>query len=410
MLNEVLQNKWVRAVGALGALVGISMVLYLLSSVLVPLFFAFIVAYIFDPVIDKIETYKISRVGAIVTLVGGLLIAGIILPLIILPSVIRQANSMTKSPTQETQRGETAKTVEEVYFQGKMAQKVEEWLELDSLVQTAGWDETNGVYNKGTEDLNALATIRSVIGSGISDNTRGLLQSQFPKLTKAAGTSILRMIPIIGDIFLGLFLFLGNFVLFAFVAIYLLKDYDDIVAYGDGLVPHRHQAKVREIMSQIDGQLRAFLRGQVMVCCCLGTMYAVGLSISGAPFALLLALFGALASFVPFLGLVLTLGPAVILTVLYYGGLDWHVGGVLATFAVAQFLEGNFLTPKIVGSQVGLGPVWVILAIMIFSSALGFVGLLLAVPIAAVLKVLTEEGLKHYRASTFFAAESSESP
>ena len=231
-----------------------------------------------------------------------------------------------------------------------------------------------------------------------------MIQSFFPEW-KTASTSALRMARAVGDMFLSTFLFVGNFVLFAFVAIYLLKDYDHIVAHGDSLVPHRYRLKVRDIMGRIDRQLRSFLRGQFMVCCCLGTMYAIGLSIAGAPFALLLALFGAIASFVPYLGLVLTIGPAVILTIFYYSGIDWHLAGVLITFAVAQFLEGNFLTPKIVGSQVGLGPVWVILAIMIFSSTLGFIGLLLAVPIAAVLKVLAEEGLRLYRDSEFYSAD-----
>jgi predicted PurR-regulated permease PerM len=146
-------------------------------------------------------------------------------------------------------------------------------------------------------------------------------------------------------------------------------------------------------MSRIDIQLRAFLRGQAMVCAFLGMFYAVGLMVCGVPFAIPLAL---------------TVGPAVVLTLLAHG-VDWHLIGVVVTFVVAQVLEGNFLTPKIVGSQVGLGPVWVILAIMVFSSALGFVGLLLAVPIAAVLKVLVGEGVELYRSSSFFSGEESSS-
>jgi predicted PurR-regulated permease PerM len=453
MIADVLQNKWVRAVALLGATVLATVVLYLLSSVLVPLFFAFIVAYIFDPVIDKIETYKISRVGSIVTLVVGIVLASIILPIIVLPSVIREAKSMTgnsASPqvqseserkgeaesapsTPEKDGDQPASENEAAKFRGEVAQKIEDWLELDQLVVALGWDkaypvatdddmvESSPMPADGASDdvpsdspaeldgeIRSLAIVSNAVGSKISENAAELLQSLFPQW-KAAGSSAIRMLSAVGDIFLSLFLFLGNFVLFAFVAIYLLKDYDHIVTYGDSLVPHRYRLKVRDIMGRIDTQLRSFLRGQFMVCCCLGTMYAIGFMVSGAPFALLLALFGALASFVPYLGLVLTIGPAVILTILAHGGIDGHVLGVLATFAIAQFLEGNFLTPKIVGSSVGLGPVWVILAIMIFSSALGFVGLLLAVPIAAVLKVLAEEGLRLYRESTFFVGESTES-
>ncbi len=110
---------------------------------------------------------------------------------------------------------------------------------------------------------------------------------------------------------------------------------------------------------------------------------------------------GGAVSFVPFLGLALTIGPAVLLTLLNYG-FDWHVIGVVATLLIAQGLEGNVITPRIMGQQVGLAPVWVILAIMVFGSTLGFTGLLLAVPIAAVLKVLVVEGHAEYLKSEFF--------
>ena len=134
-------------------------------------------------------------------------------------------------------------------------------------------------------------------------------------------------------------------------------------------------------------------------------MYGIGLFIAGVPFAWLLALFGAVASFVPYLGLVLTIIPAVVLCILQYQVLDWHLGVVLATFVIAQLLEGTVLTPKIVGDQVGLGPVWVILAVLVFGNALGFLGLLMAVPIAASLKVLVVEGLDQYKASTLYTAD-----
>ena len=442
MVSDVLRNKWVQAVGLLGAIIVVSVVLYLLSAVLVPLFFAFIVAYVFDPVIDKIETYKISRVGAIVTLVGGIVLAAILLPLFVLPGVIEQAGEMKKktpSPTVSTAAGESTKTgaltqppavvpggVEQAseirdptqaavvpedaqestetaaLTKPGLSEELEDWLQLDRLVRAMKWGlDENGHL---PENPDSIAIIRRELGDQISANVEGVIRSLLPQFP-AAGSSVVKMLSLVGDAFLRLFLFVGNFVLFAFVAIYLLKDYDHIVASVDALIPHHYRPKVREIMGRVDRQLRSFLRGQFTVCCCLGTMYAIGFLISGTPFALLLALFGALASFVPYLGLILTIGPAVILTILYHGGIDWPVLGVLITFAVAQFLEGNFLTPKIVGSQVGLGPVWVILAIMVFSSTLGFIGLLLAVPIAAVLKVLAEEALALYRESAFFGSE-----
>ena len=462
MVLEVFQNKWVRAVGLLGAIIVVSAVLYLLSAVLVPLFFAFIVAYVFDPVIDKIETYKvkgkhISRVAAIVTLVGSIVIGSMLLPLFVFSSVMEQATEMMEpaseqaedtdnmesasgqvesaekvvapAPLPEPAASTASSTSDEVpeetevigtevgeriadlfeapirseedkeaahQFQKIVAAKLEKWLALDSLVRVMK------LAGPEVEDPDAMALLRQKIGETVTEDAGAIFKSLFPQF-KDAGSSMIRLLGLIGDTFLRSFLFIGNFVLFAFVAIYLLKDYDHIVAACDDLVPHRYRKKTRRIMSSIDRQLRSFLRGQVTVCCCLGVMYAIGFLIAGAPFALLLALLGALGSFVPYLGLILTIGPAVILTMLHYGPVNWHVGAVLATFAIAQFLEGNFLTPRIVGSQVGLGPVWVILAIMVFGSTLGFAGLLLAVPIAAVLKVLLNEAMQNYRTSDFFS-------
>ena len=441
MVLEVFQNKWVRAVGLLGAILVVSAVLYLLSAVLVPLFFAFIVAYVFDPVIDKIETYKvkgkhISRVAAIVTLVGSIVIGSMVFPLFVFKSVMDQAATMmepvsvhhaiTPRPADENAPGsgtlpvpQEAEAAPEMEvgtagalatsrpsreeaasasdFRQKAASKMEEWLALDAVVKMLD------MVGPEVENPDSMAIIRQRIGEAVSkDAGANLIKSMVPEW-KDAGTSVIRLLGILSDTFLRTFLFIGNFVLFAFVAIYLLKDYDHIVASCDDLVPHRYRRKTRTIMASIDRQLRSFLRGQVTVCCCLGAMYAIGFLIAGAPFALLLALLGALGSFVPYLGLILTIGPAVMLTVLEYGPLNWHVVAVLATFVIAQFLEGNFLTPRIVGSQVGLGPVWVILAIMVFSSTLGFAGLLLAVPIAAVLKVLLSEAMSNYRTSDFFS-------
>ena len=130
-----------------------------------------------------------------------------------------------------------------------------------------------------------------------------------------------------------------------------------------------------------------------------------GYTICDVPFALLIALFGTIASLVPYLGVAMTVIPALVMVFLRHG-LDWHIVGVLITFALAQGLEGNVLTPKIVGDKVGLHPVWVILAILVFGSALGFLGVLIAVPLAASLKVLVLEGVQYYKKSPLFEGAS----
>jgi predicted PurR-regulated permease PerM len=124
--------------------------------------------------------------------------------------------------------------------------------------------------------------------------------------------------------------------------------------------------------------------------------------IAGVPFWFLVAFFGGLSCFIPYVGVALTAITALFLTYLGHHTLDWHLAVVLGTVILAQVLEGNFLTPKIVGDQVGLNPVWVILAVLVFGNFLGFLGLLLAVPIAATLKVLVVEVVERYKKSPVY--------
>lgn len=384
MINPVLQNVWVRAILLLAVIVGLGIVTYLLSSVLIPLFFAFIVAYMFDPLIDKFEARKIPRMTTVVGLVVTILITVCVLPLVLLPNIVIESEKLIQVNVTDQEAGIFGTFVDR--------------LPLDRAVTALGWAP------EGTETFNARKVLAERIGNLVRDNARNLAQSYSRELAHAgqvASTSAAEFFKTIGNQIIGMILFFGNFALFGFVTIYLLKDYDHIVTSIDDLTPPRYRTKNRDIFRRIDRQLRAFLRGQAMVCLCLGLMYAIGLSIASVPFALPLAIFGALASFVPYLGLALTIGPAVVLCLLKHG-FDWHIIATLMTFVIAQVMEGNFLTPKIVGSQVGLGPVWVILAIMVFSSAFGFVGLLLAVPLAAVLKVLVNEGVYQYKRSSFY--------
>ncbi len=392
-LRTVTQNPWVRAGALVAALTFVALVAYMLSAVLVPLFFAFVVAYMFDPVADALERKKVPRTAAVVLIVAGLLIAVLALPLLVLPGIIGEAEQLVSASTS--------------------AELEDDWLNnlLNSnwargLVRQLGWVEPD------EGDFNARIVITERIGGFIKNRANEFLKTHMGDVANVgqrAGATAAALFASIGSGLLNLVAFFGNLVLFAFVAVYLLRDYDGIVAAADDLVPPRYRPKVRDVMHRIDLQLRAFLRGQAMVCLFLGLAYGIGMWISGTPFAIPLAILGGLVSFVPYLGPIVTIGPAVVLTLLEHG-LAWNVGGVLATFAIAQALEGNFITPKIVGTQVGLGPVWVILAIMVFSSTLGFLGLLLAVPIAAVLKVLVGEAILYYRHSPLFEGDAGNTP
>lgn len=414
MLKPVFENPWVRAVGLLLALALFAFLCYLLSPVLTALFFAFLVAYVLDPVVNFFEARRIPRGVAIAGLavVGILVIASV--PTFLIPGLLSDAEDMTQTTKSgpnldkedEGEQGQlsdaedTTRAVESGPKQDKQAEgeqgplaRVLDAIPLERLAGFMGWTPDL--------DIGARAFIAQKAAAGVSDLVREHA-SELASAGQSAGFGIARFVGAVGRGTAGFLAFLGNLALFAFVAGYLLKDFDGIIAAARDLVPPKFRPKTVELVGKIDAQVRGFLRGQLVVCACLGVMYAIGLTLSGTPFAILIAAFGAIASFVPYLGIVLTIGPALLLTWLEPGSGLGSLVGVVLTFTIAQLIEGTILTPKIVGDKVGLSPVWVILAILVFGNALGFLGLLLAVPIAASLKVLVVELVAYYKTSGVF--------
>lgn len=394
MFKELLESPWAR----FGLFVGVLSLLvcscWMLSPVLVPLLFAFLVAYALDPVVDAFERRRIPRPAAIGILGTAALLVSLLAPILIVPSLIQQANDLIAAAPE--QAGQQVLT--------KWADAIIVKLPLAEALHEIGWLEKPAATTQ--EIRAALAT---GIGSLVRNNAVRLLQDNASTLATAgqqAGATAMHFLAAAGSGTLRLIAFLGNLALFAFVAGYLLNDFDRLTASIGNLIPLHYRPRVEDIMSKIDVQMRSFLRGQVAVCMCLGVMYAVGLLCAGVPFAIVIAAFGAVASFVPYMGLVLTIVPSIFLALVQHG-IDWHILAVGATFVAAQMTEGFFLTPKIVGKQVGLHPVWVILAIMVFGGAFGLVGVLIAVPLAAALKVLVSEGVEYYRGSAFFSSDSS---
>lgn len=382
MLQVVMKNPWVQAVGLLILLFFLSFLLYSLSFVLIPLSLAFIVAYVLDPVADILEK-KMPRSLA----VGLLAIIGIIVilfvPVLLINGILQQANVLVNSP----------------------GHSIGHWGEifLEKICTALGWTQTAEYKEMGARGL-----IQHKIGMFVKSYINSLTQSYTmgTGIQTGVGGTVASFFSSVGKGVLRGLLFLGNVALFAFVAGYLLAEYDNIVISTKNLIPIAYRERICDIASKIDVQLRSFLRGQLTVCLCLGAMYVTGLSISQTPFAWLIGIFGAFASFIPFVGVVMTVFPALLLTLLAHG-ISWQLGSVIITFVVAQFLEGNVLTPRIVGRQVGLNPVWVILAVLVFGNLMGFLGLLLAVPMAAVCKVFILEGLEYYKTSRFFKDDSS---
>lgn len=393
LLEPVLTNPWVRAGLAVGALVLVALLIGLLSPVLVPLFFAFLVAYVLDPVVDMMQARRIPRHRAVALLAAIGITLLLAIPLVLVPSVITEADGLVRAASQGFRES------------GGVYEWLVDHLPLRQFVEAMDW-APDGEEAYDPVDVLAVRIAEFVRGPALD-----FLKSHASQIATAgqnAGTGVTSFVRGVLGFVLSGFLFLANLALFSFVAAYLLKDYDGIVAEARHLVPAPHRDRVTTIFGKIDKQLRGFLRGQFIVALCLGTLYATGLLICGVPFAIFIGAFGVLASFVPYFGIALTIVPSVALCLMQHQGIDWHLAGVLATFALAQMLEGTVLTPRIVGDQVGLNPVWVILAVLVFGSNLGLLGLLLAVPTAAALKVLVVEALDWYRASDFYTGRESE--
>jgi predicted PurR-regulated permease PerM len=191
------------------------------------------------------------------------------------------------------------------------------------------------------------------------------------------------------------------------VAFYLIYDWHRMLGTVDGWVPVHQRATVRRLAREIDAAIAGFVRGQSAVCVILGSFYAVALTVSGLNFGLLIGLISGLITFIPYVGsmtgLILALGVAVAQFWPEYTSILI----VLGIFLVGQFLEGNVLAPKLVGESVGLHPVWLIFALLAFGYLFGFVGLLVAVPLAATIGVLARFALRRYLESSLYTGEKS---
>ncbi|WP_439106961.1 AI-2E family transporter [Congregibacter sp.] len=202
---------------------------------------------------------------------------------------------------------------------------------------------------------------------------------------------------------LGLLLSLANIALVPVVAFYLMRDWDDIAERVLRLMPKAWQAGTLQMVGEADEVVGAFLRGQFIVMCALGALYAVGLWIVGLELALLLGLIAGLASIVPYLGFIVGITASLIAAWLqFHEPLPLVYVGLV--FGAGQLIESMMLTPVLVGNRIGLHPVVVIFALMAGGQIAGFVGVVVALPVAAVIKVFASHALVHYRNSAIYAA------
>ena len=251
-------------------------------------------------------------------------------------------------------------------------------------------------------------SLRGLLESALTDLQARLPAEQMEALRQAAtqlsGTIARQVGGFVGSVVTG-GLFLINLLSLLFitpiVTFYLLRDWDRMMAKLNDLLPLHYADTVREQLALIDRRLAGFVRGQMIVAGILGSFYAIALSLAGLEFGLVIGLAAGAISFIPFVGSVSGFVVSVALALVQFD--TWPPVAIVAgIFGVGQLVEGNFLTPKLVGDKVGLHPVWVIFALLAGGSLLGLVGMLLAVPLAAVIGVLVAFAITRYRASVLY--------
>jgi predicted PurR-regulated permease PerM len=389
MPNVVLANPWVRFAGGAGLLALAAMVAWLLVPVLTPVLFALVFAYCFHPVVVFLERHGVSRGFTILALVLVVALLVLAVPLVAVPAVIHEADRLVQAARTGVGNG--------------WIDRVLDQLPLHDLVVDLGWAP------EGQADFNERTVIAERLGQLVKDNALHIVRGYGDRIAgfgRGAGLSAAHLLGSVAGIGLSLLGWLVTLSLFLFIVVEMLRHYEKMVETVAGLVPLHWRARVGDIMGKIDFQLKSFLRGQLTVCAILMGLYGLGLTLCGVPFAVPIAVMGGMANVVPYAGPAITLVPSLLMTLLTYG-IDSHLLLVCLVFVCVQMCEGYFLTPRIVGSQVGLNPAWVIVAILVFSSVLGFFGLLLAVPIAAVSKVLIQEVIAYYKDSPLFRGEGS---
>jgi predicted PurR-regulated permease PerM len=348
-------TRWA-IVGVL-AIGGLLALLWVLKAALTPLAVAFVIAYLLDPLIDRFEARGVRRPLAIFVLLAGVGAANLAFLLFVIPRLLRELSALAERMP--------------VYLDRFVTEFVPQ---LEARI---------GVQLPGTV-AEALGQLRG-IELGALASLRDLLTGTLATLSGTAGVLVaLLVIPIL--------------------AYYLLVEFDSLMARLGSWVPPRYRGYVFEKARTVDALIAGFLRGQLLVAGCLGVLYAVGFSIIGIDLAIGVGLLAGVMALIPYLGNVVAVGAATLLCVLQFG-VDWHLAAVLGWYVVVQTLEGFVLTPRIVGHSVGLHPGVVIVALLIGGDLFGFLGLLIAVPAAAVVKVFAQEASAVYRQSALFGGE-----
>ncbi|MDC0206757.1 AI-2E family transporter [Nitrospinae bacterium] len=336
----------------------ICILLYFSRRVAAPFFIAFALAYLMDPLVDKMVRKGVSRTGSVLFLMGTFFLLLVVACILFVPILSTQTENLMQNIP--------------IYIG-----IFQDWIRpLLDMVKGLDPEKVEEILNEVLSRFGELP-MKALQFSG-----------------KLLWGSISNLFNII--------LMIANLVIIPVVMFYLLRDFDSINKRLLALIPPRLQEKTRELVLEIDKVLSSFVRGQLVVVALMGLMYAFGLFLCDTPMSLSLGLMAGLVNLVPYLGLVLGFVPAAILTFMHTQ--EWlAVLGVAGVFAFVQGIEGMIITPRIVGENIGLHPVAVIFAVLLGGELFGLVGMLLGVPIVAILNVLFSRSIFQYKNSPFYS-------
>ena len=310
-----------------------------LSEILLPFVLGFTLAYFLDPLADRLERAGLPRLVAtnVITFAFGFMVlAGLVFGL---PALAAELGGMVERIPVYTQRLE-------------------------------GWMAGNAILSDYPDAVNA--GIEAVRG-GVRGFAGDILLT---------GLSVLNVLALI--------------IITPVVAVYMLNDWDRMVDQLDRLLPKSHALQVRLLATQIDEILAGFVRGQITVCFLLAVFYATGLSIVGLDAGIVVGVTAGLTSFIPYVGAVFGVAQGLAMGLGQFGADYVMLAQIAGVFVLGQFLEGNVLTPRLVGDRVRLHPVWIIFALLAMGNLFGFIGLLLAIPVAAAAGVLVRYAINIY--------------
>jgi len=344
----------------LALLVGAAWLIHLLAPVITPFAISAVLAYLGDPFVDRLQKLSIGRwqvgrtlaVMIVFILIFTLLV---IVLIIVMPLLVEQLRLLI--------------------------QLFPRWIEWFSAT--------------------ALPWLASKFGFDARDFDSANLTQALKDYWKELSTAAFKVVDYVSRGGMAVAVLLTNLILIPVVTFYLLRDWDTLLKATHDLLPRSVEAGVSRVCREVDEVLGAFFRGQLMVMLALGLIYSIGLSVVGINLAVLIGMGAGLLSIVPYLGSIVGVLVAAAAAIFQFQDV-FHLVMVLLVFAVGQTAEGMYLTPKLVGDRIGLHPVTVIFAVLAGGQLFGFLGILLALPVAAAINVLVRNLLHRYRQSGLY--------